>query len=134
MEQMEPMENAQVKVNVIKRNGQEVGFDIKKIINAITKANNEVDDVHQMNPYQIRAVADTIAKNIFVPAPCHQRRRYTRYGRKGHYGNAWLRSGPEICTLSLIKREISRKTNTTDDSILALIEQMNERSQTGKFQ
>ena len=60
---MEEME-MNVKMNVIKRNGQEVPFDITKIVNAIGKANNEVDHVHQMNDYQIRAVADNIAHKI----------------------------------------------------------------------
>ena len=50
--------------NVIKRNGQEVSFDITKIINAIGKANNEVEGIHQLNPFQIRAIADNIAKKI----------------------------------------------------------------------
>lgn len=125
MEQMEPMENAQVKVNVIKRNGQEVGFDIKKIINAITKANNAVDDVHQMNPYQIRAVADTIAKNISSLPHAINVEDIQDMVEKG----IMEMRGYEVAQKYVryrYKREISRKTNTTDDSILALIEQMNE--------
>ena len=125
MEQMEPMENAQVKVNVIKRNGQEVGFDIKKIINAITKANNEVDDVQQMNPYQIRAVADTIAKNISSLPHAINVEDIQDMVEKG----IMEMRGYEVAQKYVryrYKREISRKTNTTDDSILALIEQMNE--------
>ena len=47
-----------------KRNGQEVTFDITKIINAIGKANHEVAGIHQMNDFQIRAIADNIAKKI----------------------------------------------------------------------
>ncbi|MBC3536854.1 anaerobic ribonucleoside-triphosphate reductase [Megasphaera hominis] len=119
------MENAQVKVNVIKRNGQEVGFDIKKIINAITKANNEVDDVHQMNPYQIRAVADTIAKNISSLPHAINVEDIQDMVEKG----IMEMRGYEVAQKYVryrYKREISRKTNTTDDSILALIEQMNE--------
>ena len=38
-----------VKTRVIKRNGTEVSFDIEKIINAITAANNEVKPIHRMN-------------------------------------------------------------------------------------
>lgn len=45
--------NLDVKTKVIKRNGEEVSFDISKIVNAITKANAEVDRIHQMNEYQI---------------------------------------------------------------------------------
>lgn len=38
-----------VTTNIIKRDGQEVSFDISKIINAISKANREVDPIHQLN-------------------------------------------------------------------------------------
>ena len=42
---------------VIKRNGKEVNFDLTKITNAIEKANNEVEQIHQMNIFQINAIA-----------------------------------------------------------------------------
>ena len=51
-----------VKTNVIKRNGKEVSFDVSKIVNAITKANASVDHLHQLNEYQINAVALCPAK------------------------------------------------------------------------
>lgn len=51
----------EVKTSVIKRNGEEVEFDLSKIINAIRKANEEVDKLHRMNDYQIMAIADNIA-------------------------------------------------------------------------
>lgn len=86
---MEEME-MNVKMNVIKRNGKEVPFDITKIVNAIGKANNEVDHVHQMNDYQIRAVADNIAHKIAGYFPRSQCRRHSGYGRNGHHGNARL--------------------------------------------
>ena len=54
-------ETSMVKTNVIKRNGQEVDFNIAKIIHAIQKANAEVSGIYQMNEYQINAVADNIA-------------------------------------------------------------------------
>ena len=41
MENREEMTGITVKTNVIKRNGQEVAFDISKIVNAIRKANKE---------------------------------------------------------------------------------------------
>ena len=53
-----------VTTNVIKRNGEEVHFDREKIVNAITKANGNVERIHQMNPYQIEAIADTIAEQV----------------------------------------------------------------------
>ena len=57
------MEEA-VKTRVIKRNGEEVDFDLTKIVNAVKKANHEVDHIHQMNEYQIMAVADMIAQRV----------------------------------------------------------------------
>ena len=118
-------ENIIVRNNVIKRNGQEVSFDISKIINAIAKANHEVDGIHQLNKFQIRAIADNIAKKI------------TDYSRAAHVediqdmvetGIMEMR-GYEVAQKYVryrYKREISRKSNTTDDGILSLIELNNE--------
>ena len=41
--------NAEIKTNVIKRNGEEVAFDLEKIINAIKGANKDVDKLHRRN-------------------------------------------------------------------------------------
>ena len=51
-------------LKVIKRNGEEVSFEISKIKNAITKANKEIPKIHQLNPYQIDAIADTIQRQL----------------------------------------------------------------------
>lgn len=101
MENRDQMSEIHVKTNVIKRNGQEVSFDISKIINAIGKANKEVESIHQMNEFQIRAVADMIAKRIASFPPRSECGRYPGYGGKGHHGNAGLRSGTEVCALSV---------------------------------
>ena len=45
-----------VHTNVIKRNGEEVCFNLDKIVNAITAANKEVDRLHQLNDYQVQAI------------------------------------------------------------------------------
>ena len=37
-----------VKTKVIKRNGEEVGFDLEKIENAIRAANEEVDNIYKL--------------------------------------------------------------------------------------
>ena len=44
-----------VKTRIIKRNGKEVDFDVEKITNAISKANDEMDRIHQLSEYQIDA-------------------------------------------------------------------------------
>ena len=56
--------NGDVKTKIIKRNGEEVTFDLDKIINAITKANEEVSKLHQMNEYQIMAIAEKVADQV----------------------------------------------------------------------
>ena len=45
-------------MKVIKRNGSEVDFDITKIIAAITKANDVVEESERMTPMQIRRIAE----------------------------------------------------------------------------
>ena len=78
-----------VKTKVIKRNGEEVSFDISKIENAITKANAEVDRIHQMNEYQIVAIAEKIAEMVkeSTHAECGG---YPGSGGDQHHGDARL--------------------------------------------
>ena len=114
-----------VKTNVIKRNGQEVSFDISKIINAIGKANKEVESIHQMNEFQIRAVADNIAKKI---ASYPHAVNVEDIQDMVETGIMEMR-GYEVAQKYVryrYKREISRKSNTTDDGILSLIDLSNE--------
>ena len=114
-----------IRTNVIKRNGQEVKFDIQKIVNAIQKANHEVAPVHQMNEYQIRGAAEKVAGQI---------------GSSKHAVNVEdIQDMVETAIMEMrgyevaqkyvryrYKRELARKSNTTDDEILSLIDQANE--------
>ena len=111
--------------NVIKRNGKEVKFDLSKIIHAIEKANNEVDAIYQLNAAQIQAVADSVAKKIqsktyavnveeiqdMVETAIMEMRGYEVAQKYVRYR---------------YKREMARKANSTDEDILALIDQANE--------
>ena len=47
-------------MKVIKRNGTEVSFDIDKIINALKKANNEVEKRNRLSDKDIYAIANII--------------------------------------------------------------------------
>ena len=76
-----------VTTNVIKRNGEEVHFDRAKIVNAITKANGNVERIHQMNPYQIEAIDRRAGAGDAARGECG---RHPGYGRDQHYGDAWL--------------------------------------------
>ena len=115
----------EVKTNVIKRNGEEVGFDLDKIINAIRAANREVDKLHQMNEYQVMAIADMIAHKV-------QEMRHAVHVEDiqdmVETGIMEMR-GYEVAQKYVryrYKRELTRKSNTTDNGILALIEHLNE--------
>ena len=114
-----------VKTNVIKRNGQEVAFDISKIVNAIRKANKEVEGIHQMSGFQIQAVADNIAKKISAYSHACNVEDIQDMVETG----IMEMRGYEVAQKYVryrYKREISRKSNTTDDGILSLIDLNNE--------
>ena len=110
---------------VLKRNGEEVTFDRQKIFNAISAANKEVAPIHQLNKYQIEAVTKNVTEKIeemshivsveeiqdMVEVAIMEMRGYEvaqKYVRYRH------------------KRELARKSNTTDEGILALINLSNE--------
>ncbi len=114
-----------MKLNVIKRNGQEVQFDLTKIVNAISKANNEVAPINRMNEYQIAAIADNISGR------CSSLNRAVSVEEIQDMVETGIMEmrGYEVAQKYVryrYKRDIARKTNTTDDNILALIEQTNE--------
>ena len=115
----------EIKANVIKRNGQEVPFEIEKIANAIRKANAEVDRLHQLNEYQIVAVSDKIAREIGAMPHAAGVEEIQDMVEKG----IMEMRGYEVAQKYVryrYKREIARKSNTTDNGILALINQVNE--------
>ena len=115
----------EVKTRVIKRNGEEVDFQLEKIVNAIKKANEEVENIHRMNDFQIIAIAEKIAQQAeefthavnvediqdMVETGIMEMRGYEVAQKYVRYR---------------YKRELTRKSNTTDNGILALIDHMNE--------
>ena len=114
-----------VKNNVIKRNGKEVIFDEAKIVNAIRKANQSVDKLHQMNDYQIKAVADTIASTVDKATHAINVEDIQDMVETG----IMEMRGYEVAQKYVryrYKRELTRKSNTTDNGILSLIEHINE--------
>ncbi len=115
----------QVKTNVIKRNGQEVRFDVAKIANAIRKANNEVDPIYKINEYQIMAIAETIAKKVADYTHAVNVEDIQDMVETGIMGMRGYEVAQKYVRYRY-KRELSRKANTTDDEILSLIDQANE--------
>ena len=114
-----------VRTNVIKRNGQEVEFDITKIVNAIDSANREVDPIHQMNSYQIQAIADKIAAEV---EKIKRAVNVEDIQEMVETGIMEMR-GFEVAQKYIryrYKRSLARRANTTDEGILSLIDQANE--------
>ena len=114
-------------MKVIKRNGTEVVFDITKIIAAITKANDVVEENERMTPMQIQRIAesvelacqkmnrspsveeiqDLVEKQIMAHGAFEVAKRYITYR---------------------YTRSLVRRSNTTDEKILSLIECCNEEA------
>ena len=114
-------------MKVIKRNGTEVVFDITKIIAAITKANEVVEENERMTPMQIQRIAesvelacqkmnrspsveeiqDLVEKQIMAHGAFEVAKRYITYR---------------------YTRSLVRRSNTTDEKILSLIECCNEEA------
>ena len=117
--------SVEVKNRVIKRNGEEVTFDLSKIENAIKKANHEVDKVHQMSEFQIAAVAEKVAGEIQeTPHAVHVEDIQDMV----ETGIMEMR-GYEVAQKYVryrYKRELTRKSNTTDNGILSLLDNINE--------
>ena len=112
---------------VIKRNGTEVDFDITKIIAAITKANDSVEESARMTPMQIRRIAD------FVELQCLKMNRapsveeiqdLVEYQIMAHGAFEVAKS----YITYRYTRSLVRKSNTTDEKILSLIECCNEEA------
>lgn len=110
---------------IIKRDGKEVPFVEEKIVNAVWKANEGVQDIYQLSECQIRAIAgnvkaqveesihtvnveeiqDMVEKAIMQMRGYEVAQKYVRYR---------------------YTRELARKANSTDNGILALLDRINE--------
>ena len=114
-------------MKIIKRNGAEVGFDITKIIIAITKANESVEEVDRMTPVQIQRIAES------VELQCQKMNRTPTVEEiqdmVEHYimAHGAFEVAKHYITYRYT-RSLVRKSNTTDDKILSLIECNNEEA------
>ena len=114
-----------VKTKVIKRNGEEVGFDLEKIENAIRAANEEVDNIYKLNEFQVRAIADDIAGQVKKSTHAIHVEDIQDMVETGIMGMRGYEVAQKYVRYRY-KRELARKSNTTDNGILALIDNINE--------
>ncbi len=112
-------------MKIIKRSGQEAIFDEEKIVNAVRKANKEVNEVSRISEEQIRALADNVMKE------CSQMGRSVNVEEiQDMVENRLMDMKAFILARKYItyrySRALVRKSNTTDAQILTLIECNNE--------
>lgn len=107
---------------VIKRDGREVNYDRRKIITAINKANNEVAAEEK--------VSDKIIQEIVEYIETRHRKRMLVEDIQDIIEERLMADGKYDLAKTYIiyryKRELIRKANTTDDSILSLIKNSNK--------
>ena len=111
---------------IIKRNGEEVAFDISKIENAIKKANNELEnDESRLSDNEINSIAlnvkeyaESSSRSLHVEEIQdlveEQIMKYNKYKLLKTY------------ITYRYKRQLIRKANTTDESILNIVDCNNE--------
>ena len=112
-------------MKIIKRNGAEEIFDIKKIEMAVTKANNAVEEGVRMTPLQIRRISES------VQIACEEMGRSASVEEiqdlveKSIMAHGAFEVAKVYITYRYV-RSLLRQSNTTDDRILSLIECNNE--------
>lgn len=114
-------------MKVIKRGGQEVKFNLDKIKAAIIKANDSVEDAHK---YSLEEIEDIVAD---VQKKCKTIKRALSVEEiQDMVEKSLMKHGNFPVTKAYItyryKRMLVRKSNTTDESILSLIEANNEEA------
>ena len=114
-------------MKIIKRNGSEVPFDIEKIINAISKANNVVDDDLRMTNTQIKRIADTVEKACIELGRSPSVEEIQDMVEEQIMAHGAYEVAKRYITYRYT-RSLVRQSNTTDDRILSLIECNNEEA------
>ena len=112
-------------MKIIKRSGQEVVFDISKIVTAVEQANKEVVETDRLSPEQIKE----IAKKVTLTCSSMER-TYSVEEIQDLVENEIMEAQAFEVARKYItyryKRALVRKSNSTDEQILSLIECNNE--------
>ncbi len=112
-------------MKIIKRSGSEVAFDLNKIIAAVQKANASVIDYEKLSEEQIREIADN------VEVACENMKRSPSVEEiQDMVENQLMNQHAFTVARNYItyryKRALVRKSNSTDEQILSLLECNNE--------
>ena len=112
-------------MKIIKRNKTEVDFAIGKIIAAVSKANNVVEDDEKMTPKQILRIADSVQKSCEKMGRALSVEEIQDLVEKQIMAHGAYEVAKRYITYRYT-RSLVRKSNTTDDKILTLLECNNE--------
>ena len=114
-------------MKIIKRNGAEVEFDIAKIHAAITKANDAVEDSCKLTAVQVRRIADAVAIACEEMGHTPTVEEIQDLVENQIMAHGAFEVAKHYITYRYT-RALVRRSNTTDDRILSLIECNNEEA------
>ena len=112
-------------MKIIKRNGSEAVFDIMKIITAVTKANNVVKEDERLTPMQIRRIAESVENSCLGMNRALSVEEIQDLVEHQIMAHGAYEVAKQYITYRYT-RSLVRKSNTTDEKILSLIESNNE--------
>ncbi len=114
-------------MKVIKRNSSEVTFDISKIITAITKANEAVEEDARMTPMQIKRIAEAVELSCIRMNRAPEVEEIQDLVESQIMAHGAYEVAKKYITYRY-SRALVRRSNTTDEKILSLIECCNEEA------
>ncbi|MCI5753280.1 MAG: anaerobic ribonucleoside-triphosphate reductase [Clostridiales bacterium] len=114
-------------MKIIKRNGSEADFDISKIVTAISKANDTVDESIRMTPVQVRRIAESVVLSCEQLGRSPSVEEVQDLVEKQIMAHGAFEVAKNYITYRYT-RTLVRQSNTTDDRILSLIECNNEEA------
>lgn len=112
-------------MKIIKRNGAEAVFDLQKIVSAISRANQAVEEPVRMTPLQIQRIAESVALSCQEMGRSPAVEEIQDLVEKAIMAHGAFEVAKQYITYRYT-RSLIRKSNTTDDRILTLIESNNE--------
>ncbi len=112
-------------MKIIKRSGKEVAFDVGKIIAAIEKANNEVTEEKKLTAGQISDIATSVEKLCATLTRAASVEEIQDMVEDGLMKAGKFDVARKYITYRY-KHALVRKSNTTDEQIMSLIECSNE--------
>ncbi len=114
-------------MRVIKRNSSEVNFDISKIITAITKANEAVEEEARLTPMQIKRIAEAVELSCIRMNRAPGVEEIQDLVESQIMAHGAYEVAKKYITYRYT-RALVRRSNTTDEKILSLIECCNEEA------